>query len=164
MRPECGTFALLLTALVLPELAWGWTPSTPSNSACQWSRSVGKINTLLPTASTRVTQGRSIRHQRPRSSRSQLSNSGNDGDKEASDQSNAPQQQKSGSFLEQLNDALDTPILDANNKSDQGPIAEALKKFVRGQPEVASITFSAVVIIALIFIVRAVNYYLYFKV
>eukprot|EP00550_Attheya_septentrionalis_P009876 CAMPEP_0198287542 /NCGR_PEP_ID=MMETSP1449-20131203/6308_1 /TAXON_ID=420275 /ORGANISM="Attheya septentrionalis, Strain CCMP2084" /LENGTH=159 /DNA_ID=CAMNT_0043985503 /DNA_START=215 /DNA_END=694 /DNA_ORIENTATION=- len=59
--------------------------------------------------------------------------------------------------LEKINAVLDRPILDANDWSDQGPIVEPLKKFVRSQPEVASITFSAMVILGLLGAVRFVN-------
>ena len=48
----------------------------------------------------------------------------------------------------------DTPILDANDRRDQGPVAEALKKFVRAEPEVASVTFSVVVVIILLGLTR----------
>jgi hypothetical protein len=68
------------------------------------------------------------------------------------------------SLLDQLNAALDSPILDANNKADQGFVAEALKLFVRGQPEVASITFSIVVIGMLVGLVRLVNWFVYYRV
>jgi hypothetical protein len=49
--------------------------------------------------------------------------------------------------LERLNSLLDTPILDANNKQNQGPVVEALKNFVRDDAELASLTFSVVVVI-----------------
>lgn len=51
----------------------------------------------------------------------------------------------------QINSFLDTPILDPNNKSNQGPIAEALKDFVRDEPQLAQITFSGFVV-ALFFV------------
>ena len=50
----------------------------------------------------------------------------------------------------------DTPILDANDRSDQGPVAELLKKFVRSEPELASVTFSVVVILLLVGATRLV--------
>eukprot|EP00560_Eucampia_antarctica_P008098 CAMPEP_0197826598 /NCGR_PEP_ID=MMETSP1437-20131217/3541_1 /TAXON_ID=49252 ORGANISM="Eucampia antarctica, Strain CCMP1452" /NCGR_SAMPLE_ID=MMETSP1437 /ASSEMBLY_ACC=CAM_ASM_001096 /LENGTH=147 /DNA_ID=CAMNT_0043427105 /DNA_START=187 /DNA_END=630 /DNA_ORIENTATION=- len=60
----------------------------------------------------------------------------------------------SNSLLDQLNDFLDTPILDANNKSDQGPMAEALKNFVRDESELAQITFSVAVVSIIFLILR----------
>ena len=61
---------------------------------------------------------------------------------------------KSKNPLERLNEFLDTPILDANNRSDQGPLAEVLKDFVRSSPEVAQLAFSVVVIGLLVGLVR----------
>lgn len=52
-----------------------------------------------------------------------------------------------GGVLDKLNSILDTPILDANNKDDQGPIANGLKNFVRDDPDTASLTFSVVAVI-----------------
>jgi hypothetical protein len=68
------------------------------------------------------------------------------------------------SLLDQLNAALDSPILDANNQADQGFVAETLKLFVRGQPEVASVTFSIIVIGMLIGLVRLFNWFVYYRV
>mmetsp|Transcript_36175 Transcript_36175/g.84582 ORF Transcript_36175/g.84582 Transcript_36175/m.84582 type:complete len:157 (-) Transcript_36175:434-904(-) len=48
------------------------------------------------------------------------------------------------SVLDKINAALDAPLLDPNVYSDQGEISEALKEFVRGQPEVAQVVFSFV--------------------
>mmetsp|Transcript_43300 Transcript_43300/g.85098 ORF Transcript_43300/g.85098 Transcript_43300/m.85098 type:complete len:143 (-) Transcript_43300:133-561(-) len=48
------------------------------------------------------------------------------------------------SLLEKIEAALDAPLLDPNDYSDQGWAAEALKEFVRGQPEVAQVAFSVV--------------------
>ena len=57
------------------------------------------------------------------------------------------QEETGGGVLDKLNSVLDTPILDANNKEDQGPIVNALKNFVRDDPDAASLTFSVVVVI-----------------
>lgn len=65
------------------------------------------------------------------------------------------------SILDQINAALDTPILDANERSDQGAIAEALKGFVRSEPQLASISFSAVVVVFLFILVRFFNFLSY---
>jgi hypothetical protein len=59
--------------------------------------------------------------------------------------------------LEKINAVLDRPILDANDWSDQGPIVEPLKKFVRSQPEVASVTFSIIVVLGLLGTIRFIN-------
>lgn len=56
-----------------------------------------------------------------------------------------------------INSFLDTPILDANNKSDQGVVAEALKDFVRDEPQVAQIAFSGVVVVLFFVGVRIFN-------
>lgn len=68
---------------------------------------------------------------------------------------------KDKSIFDKINAALDTPILDANERSDQGAIAEALKGFVRSEPEVASITFSAVLVVFLFILVRFFNFLSY---
>ncbi len=60
------------------------------------------------------------------------------------------------SLFDKVNDFLDTPILDANNRSDQGALAEALKEFVRDEPEIAQVTFSVVVVAILALLTRAV--------
>ena len=65
------------------------------------------------------------------------------------------------SIFDQINAALDTPILDANERSDQGAIAEALKDFVRSDPQLASISFSAVVVVLLFILVRFFNFLSY---
>jgi len=57
-------------------------------------------------------------------------------------------------MLQKLNSVLDTPILDANNKADQGPVVNALKNFVRDDPEVASVTFSVVVVVFMAVLTR----------
>jgi hypothetical protein len=59
--------------------------------------------------------------------------------------------------LEKINAVLDRPILDANDWSDQGPIVEPLKKFVRSQPEVSSVTFSIIVVLGLLGTIRFIN-------
>lgn len=68
---------------------------------------------------------------------------------------------KDKSIFDQINAALDTPILDANERSDQGAIAEALKGFVRSEPQLASISFSAVVVVLLFILVRFFNFLSY---
>ena len=65
------------------------------------------------------------------------------------------------SILDQINAVLDTPILDANERSDQGAIAEALKGFVRSEPQLASFSFSAVVVVFLFILVRFFNFLSY---
>lgn len=60
--------------------------------------------------------------------------------------------------LSKLNSLLDTPILDANNKKDEGPIAEALKDFVRDDSDMASLTFSVVVVLFFGLIARGAMY------
>ena len=56
------------------------------------------------------------------------------------------------SILDKINKFLDTPILDANNRSNQGQLSELLKEFVRDEPELAQVTFSAIVV-ALLFLI-----------
>ena len=65
---------------------------------------------------------------------------------------------KESSLFDQINDFLDTPILDANDRSDQGAVAETLKRFVRREPQLASITFSAVVVAFMFLLVRLYNF------
>mmetsp|Transcript_9934 Transcript_9934/g.14971 ORF Transcript_9934/g.14971 Transcript_9934/m.14971 type:complete len:153 (+) Transcript_9934:124-582(+) len=60
-----------------------------------------------------------------------------------------------------INSFLDTPILDANNKSDQGVVAEALKDFVRDEPQLAQIAFSGVVVVLFFVGVRIFNAIVY---
>lgn len=70
--------------------------------------------------------------------------------------------EKDGTFLfDQINAFLDTPILDANDRSDQGAVAETLKRFVRREPQIASITFSAVVVAFMFLLVRIYNFISY---
>eukprot|EP00568_Trieres_chinensis_P009690 CAMPEP_0183307824 /NCGR_PEP_ID=MMETSP0160_2-20130417/19567_1 /TAXON_ID=2839 ORGANISM="Odontella Sinensis, Strain Grunow 1884" /NCGR_SAMPLE_ID=MMETSP0160_2 /ASSEMBLY_ACC=CAM_ASM_000250 /LENGTH=161 /DNA_ID=CAMNT_0025471505 /DNA_START=87 /DNA_END=572 /DNA_ORIENTATION=+ len=66
-----------------------------------------------------------------------------------------------GNVLSRINSFLDTPILDANDRTDQGALAEALKRFVRKDPQVASVTFSAVVLLSLTGLVRLLNFFTY---
>lgn len=61
------------------------------------------------------------------------------------------------SLLDKLNSFLDTPILDANNRSDQGALAETLKEFVRDEPEIAQVTFSVVVVAIMVVLTRIVT-------
>ena len=75
--------------------------------------------------------------------------------------SNDAMDKEETSLFDQINDFLDTPILDANNRSDQGALAETLKRFVRREPQVASITFSAVVVAFMFLLVRVYNFISY---
>ena len=75
--------------------------------------------------------------------------------------SNDAMGKEEASLFYQINDFLDTPILDANNRSDQGALAETLKRFVRREPQVASITFSAVVVAFMFLLVRVYNFISY---
>ena len=61
------------------------------------------------------------------------------------------------SLLDKVNSFLDTPILDANNRSDQGALAETLKEFVRDEPEIAQVTFSVVVVAIMVVLTRVVT-------
>jgi len=74
-----------------------------------------------------------------------------DGNEESSSDENK-------SFLDKINDFLDTPILDANNRSNQGAIAEFLKEFVRDEPEIAQVTFSVVVVAILALLTKLFLY------
>ena len=65
------------------------------------------------------------------------------------------------SLFDQINAFLDTPILDANDRSDQGAVAETLKRFVRREPQIASIAFSAVVVAVMFLLVRIYNFISY---
>mmetsp|Transcript_10925 Transcript_10925/g.22686 ORF Transcript_10925/g.22686 Transcript_10925/m.22686 type:complete len:148 (-) Transcript_10925:689-1132(-) len=60
------------------------------------------------------------------------------------------------SLFDKVNDFLDTPILDANNRSDQGALAETLKDFVRDEPELAQVTFSVLVVVILALVTRTI--------
>ena len=80
-----------------------------------------------------------------------------DGEDGPSTRSNNAAQKEESSLFDQINDFLDTPILDANNRSDQGAVAETLKRFVRREPQLASITFSAVVVAFMFLLVRLYN-------
>ena len=61
------------------------------------------------------------------------------------------------SLLDKLNKFLDTPILDANNRSDQGAVSEVLKEFVRDEPEIAQVTFSVAVVAILVLVTKFVT-------
>ncbi len=60
------------------------------------------------------------------------------------------------SLFDKVNDFLDTPILDANNRSNQGALAETLKDFVRDEPELAQVTFSVAVVAILALVTRTI--------
>ena len=85
-----------------------------------------------------------------------LSNN-NDDDNVSSDsgienENESEEELESLSILDKINKFLDTPILDANNRSNQGQLSELLKEFVRDEPELAQVTFSAIVV-ALLFLI-----------
>ena len=61
------------------------------------------------------------------------------------------------SVLDKINNFLDTPILDANNRSDQGALAETLKEFVRDEPEIAQVTFSVVVVAIMVVLTKVIT-------
>eukprot|EP00536_Pseudo-nitzschia_multiseries_P010963 jgi/Psemu1/289404/fgenesh1_pg.354_\ len=82
------------------------------------------------------------------------SGDGNDNEKE--EDVHEEEEQKASSLWDTVNDFLDTPILDANNRSDQGAVAETLKEFVRDEPELAQVTFSAAVVAILVLGTRLV--------
>ena len=65
-----------------------------------------------------------------------------------------PEPEPPSSLWDRANAFLDTPILDANNRSDQGAVAEALKEFVRDEPELAQVTFSVAVVAAMVLATR----------
>jgi len=81
--------------------------------------------------------------------------SGGDSDSDSSSTSEQDQQEKQElSLLDKFNNFLDTPILDANNRSDEGAVAEVLKEFVRDEPEIAQVTFSVAVVAILVLVTR----------
>ena len=65
------------------------------------------------------------------------------------------------SLIRNVDSFLDTPILDANDRTDQGLLAESLKRFVRSDPQIASITFSAIVVTFIAILIRTFNYITY---
>jgi len=70
-------------------------------------------------------------------------------EKSSSEENNDP--------FSRINEFLDTPLLDANNRSDQGAIAETLKDFVRDDPFIAQVFFSAAAIAFFILVIRVFN-------
>lgn len=86
-----------------------------------------------------------------------MSESGAEADDAREEVEVPPRPVRDESPLGKLNAFLDTPLVDANNRSDEGPVAEALKAFVRNDPQVASVTFSGVVILCLVIAVRVLN-------
>ena len=68
--------------------------------------------------------------------------------------SSSEQEQEPLSLLDKVNNFLDTPILDANNRSNEGAVAEVLKEFVRDEPEIAQVTFSVAVVAILVLVTR----------
>lgn len=85
----------------------------------------------------------------------------NDGEDGPYTSSNNAAQKEESSLFDQINDFLDTPILDANNRNDQGAVAESLKRFVRREPQLASITFSVAVVAFMFLLVRLYNFISY---
>lgn len=69
-------------------------------------------------------------------------------------QSGSPEEE---GVMDRINSFLDTPILDANDRSDQGPLVDKLKAFVRRDPQVASVTFSVVALLVFVLIARLYN-------
>mmetsp|Transcript_42206 Transcript_42206/g.62498 ORF Transcript_42206/g.62498 Transcript_42206/m.62498 type:complete len:182 (+) Transcript_42206:45-590(+) len=67
---------------------------------------------------------------------------GGDGEPLLADVGETTAEQNEEGILDKINAFLDTPILDPNEKTDQGPIQEALKGFVRDDPETAQLAFS----------------------
>ena len=89
----------------------------------------------------------------------QLSNT-NDDTTDGDENANAEEEEEedtvaAGSLWEKVNQFLDTPIVDANNRTNQGPVQEVLKEFVRDEPELAQLTFSLVVV-AILFLLTKV--------
>jgi len=81
--------------------------------------------------------------------------SGGDSDSDGSSISEQDQQEKQElSLMDKFNNFLDTPILDANNRSNEGAVAEVLKEFVRDEPEIAQVTFSVAVVAILVLVTR----------
>jgi hypothetical protein len=78
-------------------------------------------------------------------------------DESTSQEEVAVEDQEEKSILQKINAFLDTPVLDANNLSNEGPLKEALKGFVRDEPDLAQITFSVLVVIILVALIRLVN-------
>lgn len=64
---------------------------------------------------------------------------------------------ESSNPLERLNSFLDTPILDANNRSNQGALSESLKDFVRDDPQMAQVTFSGIAVLFFLLVIRIAN-------
>lgn len=61
------------------------------------------------------------------------------------------------SLLSKMNELLDQPLLDANFRSDEGPVKEALKSFVRNDPTIASVAFSVAATSFFVLLIRLVN-------
>ena len=61
------------------------------------------------------------------------------------------------SLLSRMNELLDQPLLDANIRSDEGPVKEALKSFVRDDPTIASVAFSVAATAFFVLLIRLVN-------
>ena len=131
------------------------------------SSAVGQLATILLVVFSTIEGSTGFRPIQPTLSkihaqvgRKPLLSSPSDEDKDAPVAEEEPpaQAQESENPLSKLNSFLDTPILDANNKADEGPIAEALKEFVRDDSEMASITFSVVVVVFFAVVTRGAMY------
>lgn len=79
-------------------------------------------------------------------------------DEDEEDTPALPVESEEESLFSKINKALDTPILDANNKDDQGALVEGLKKFVRDEPELSSISFSVIAVIFFAVLTRGTMY------
>jgi hypothetical protein len=73
----------------------------------------------------------------------------------STDEGEAVEEEKN--VMQKFNDFLDTPILDANNRSNEGPVKEMLKEFSRDEPELAQMSFSVVVILILLVVTKLVT-------
>ena len=76
----------------------------------------------------------------------------NDTSTDSENENESELEESSLSILDKINKFLDTPILDANNRSNQGQLSELLKEYVRDEPELAQVTFSAIVV-AILFLI-----------
>lgn len=101
-----------------------------------------------------LAQWTNIAHARPTALRSTPSE---DDETETTEGEASSEDSSEESLLDKLNSFLDTPILDANNRSDQGALAETLKEFVRDEPEIAQVTFSVVVVAIMVVLTRIVT-------
>ncbi len=108
----------------------------------------------IVSQSPQLAQWTNIAHTRPTALRSTPSE---DDETETTEGEASSEDSSEKSLLDKLNSFLDTPILDANNRSDQGALAETLKEFVRDEPEIAQVTFSVVVVAIMVVLTRIVT-------